>query len=446
MASRVNNNTNNLHSRRSFLEKSAAGAGALLTSSQFTGNAYSSSGNAVSQTAAGAKEKIKEVRAYTFPRNVSQQNTESHRQNVWTVTNLIAAPMSVYPEYHDSRISWGIDNPGGMIVEVEDAAGRIGVGLSSCGIPGAYIVEQHFKRFLIDEHPQSIEKIWDQMWRSSMHYGRKGLAIMAISAVDLALWDLLGLQRQEPVYAMIGGLVKDEIHMYATTPNPAYAKQMGFWGAKMALPHGPADGREGLMANVRMAEKARNAVGDDFDLMFDCWMALDVPYTIELARELEQYRIKWLEEFLPPDDYDGLADVRAAVQSCWLTAGEHEFTRYGFLELLKRKSLNIVQPDLSWCGGLSEAMKIADIAKAYGVHVVPHVSSMYSYHFVMTQTNAPFAEFIILGPKGDKIVPVFGGTFKDEPLPVNGKMRLSDKPGWGLTLDRENLTLERPFG
>jgi L-rhamnonate dehydratase len=268
---------------------------------------------------------------------------------------------------------------------------------------------------------------------------------MAISAVDLALWDLLGIQRQEPVYALIGGQVKSEIPMYATTPNPQYAKETGFWGAKMPLSHGPADGRQGLLNNVRMAEDARDRVGDDFELMYDCWMSLDVPYTIELARMLEPVRIKWLEECLLPDDYDGLVDVRSAVRSCWLTTGEHEYTRYGFLEILKRRCVDVVQPDLSWCGGLTEAIKIANLAKSYHVLVVPHVSATYSYHFSAAQTNCPFTEFIIWGEQGNKIEPVFRDLFRDEPMPANGKIRLTDKPGWGMTLNRDGLSFTRPF-
>lgn len=397
------------------------------------------------KTSSPQKEKIKEVRAFIVKKDDTNDAYSVKKDESWTNTTLIASPMSVYPEYHDDRGSWGKNVLGHLIVEIEDYAGRIGVGVSSCGVPGAYLVEHHFKRFLVDEYAYDIEKIWDQMWLSSMHYGQKGIPVMAIAAVDLALWDLLGNQRQEPVYAMIGGQVKSEIHLYATTPNPAYAKKMGFWGAKMPLSYGPGDGKEGLLNNVRIAAKAREEAGDDFDLMYDCWMALNVPYTIELARALEPVRIKWLEEFLPPYDYDGLVDVRNAVKSCLLTTGEHEYTRFGFLEILKRRCIDILQPDITWCGGFSEALKIANLAKAYNVSVVPHVSSMYSYHYAISQTNCPFSEFIIRGAEGNEIVPTMGNLFEDEPLPVNGRIKVADKPGWGMTLNRKELNLARPF-
>jgi L-rhamnonate dehydratase len=391
------------------------------------------------------KCKIKDVRAYIVEGKRNGEGSPRSQEDVWTNTTLIASPMSIYPEYHDDRGSWGKNVLGRVVVEIEDSSGRVGVGISSCGIPGAYIIEHHFKRFLLNQYTHDVEKLWDQMFRSSIHYGRKGLAIMAISAVDLALWDLLGIQRQEPVYAMIGGEVRTEIPMYATTPNPEYAKRMGFWGAKMPLSYGPADGRQGLLTNVAIAEEARGKVGDGFELMYDCWMSLDVPYTIELARMLEPVRIKWLEECLLPDDYDGLVDLKNAVKSCWLTTGEHEYTRYGFLELLKRRCVDVIQPDLTWCGGLTEALKIAHLARSFDVHVVPHVSATYSYHFCAAQTNCPFSEFIIWGEKGNKIEPVFRNLFHDEPMPQNGTIRLAEKPGWGMTLNRAGLNLQRPF-
>lgn len=428
--------------RRSFL-KSAGGLAAGLA----LGLSHSAAGRpgavALAQKPSSPdRDRIKDVRALLVEQ---RPGISLRKEEPWTNTMIISSPMSIYPEYHDDRASWGKNVLAAVVVEVEDGAGRVGLGTSACGIPGAYLIERHFKRFLLGQHPRDTEKLWDQMFRSSIHYGRKGLPIMAISAVDLALWDLLGIQRQQPVYAMIGGRVRAEIPMYATTPNPEYAKKMGFWGAKMPLKCGPADGRQGLLENVAIAQDARNRVGDDFELMVDCWMSLDVPYTIELARMLAPVRVKWLEECLLPDDYDGLVEVRNAVKSCWLTTGEHEYTRYGFLELLKRRSVDVVQPDLTWCGGLSEALKIAQLAKSYNVLAVPHVSAPYSYHFAASQTNCPFAEFIILGEKGNRIEPVSRNLFRGEPMPENGSMRLPERPGWGMSLNRDDLNLARPF-
>jgi L-rhamnonate dehydratase len=144
-----------------------------------------------------------------------------------------------------------------------------------------------------------IEKIWDQMYRSTLFYGRKGVVLNAISAVDLALYDLLGKIRQEPVYALLGGPVRDELTMYATGARPDVAKKLGFIGGKMPLHHGPAEGEEGLRKNLEMIRDMREKVGDDFWLMLDCWMSLDLDYATRLAHGAAEYGLKWIEEAFP---------------------------------------------------------------------------------------------------------------------------------------------------
>jgi L-rhamnonate dehydratase len=287
------------------------------------------------------------------------------------------------------------------------------------------------------------------MWRASMFYGRKGLAVNAISAIDLAVWDLLGRLRQEPVHAMIGGAVRDEIAFYATGPRPDLAKEMGFIGGKMVLVHGPAEGEEGLRRNVENAAGMRERVGDpaEFFLAYDCWMALTVEYTLRLIEALRPYRFKWVEEFLPPDDYAGYAEVRSrAPNDLLLTTGEHEWTRWGFRQLIDNRCCDIVQPDVNWCGGLTELLKIAAYASAHGVLVVPHGSSVYSYHFVVTRHESPFAEFLMMAPDAASVVPMFTPLLTGEPVPERGRIKTSalDKPGFGVELDR-SLSLERPF-
>ena len=131
-----------------------------------------------------------------------------------------------------------------------------------------------------------------------MPYGRKGIAVHALSAVDLALWDLLGKLRGEPVYAMLGGKTKDKVPVYCTTARPDLAQKLGFVGAKYPLAHGPADGDAGLKKNVEIHKKWRAAVGPDFPLMVDCYMSLTVPYAIQLAQALAPHGIKWCSHFL----------------------------------------------------------------------------------------------------------------------------------------------------
>jgi len=141
-------------------------------------------------------------------------------------------------------------------------------------------------------------------------------------------------------------------------------------------------------------------------------MALTVPYAIKLAIALSEYNIKWMEEFLHPDDYDGYKQVHDAVQGrCMLTTAEHEYTRYGFRRLIQDKAVDILQPDVTWMGGLTEARRITAMASAYDILVIPHGSSVYSYHLQYAFTNCPVAELINLSPQADRITPYFGGLF-----------------------------------
>ena len=217
-----------------------------------------------------------------------------------------------------------------------------------------------------------------------------------LSAVDLALWDLVGKLRNEPVYALLGGRTKTTLPVYCTTARPDLAKKFGFCASKIPCPYGPADGEPGFRANVEFFKKWRGVVGPEFPLMLDCYMALTVPYTIKLAKALAPIGLKWIEEFLPPDDYEGYKDVKAALPGVLLSTAEHEYTRYGFRRLLRDRSVDILQPDVTWCGGLTEARRVVAMAAADDVLVVPHGSSVYAYHLQYAFPNCPVAEFINL--------------------------------------------------
>lgn len=363
------------------------------------------------------------------------------------IDGQIATPMSVHPAYRATRSSFGLNVLGTLVVEAEAEDGTVGIGVSTGGIPACFIVERHLARFAEGKRADEIELIWDQMWRSTLFYGRKGLAVNALSAVDLALWDLLGRLRRKPVHALLGGAVREEIEFYATGPRPDLAKEMGFVGGKLPLRHGPAEGDEGLRHNLETAAWAREAVGDGFFLAYDCWMALDLPYALRLAAGLGPYRFRWIEECLPPDDYSGYAELRRlAPHGLMITTGEHEAGFDGFRLLVDTGCCDIVQPDVGWCGGLTELRRIADYAEANRVPVVPHGSSVYSYHFVATRTWSPFAEFLMMAPEADRVVPMFSPLLLDEPVPERGRLRVSalDRPGFGVELDRSRH-LERPF-
>jgi L-rhamnonate dehydratase len=265
---------------------------------------------------------------------------------------------------------------------------------------------------------------------------------MAISAVDLALWDLMGKLRQEPVYNLIGGKTRDEISFYCTGPAPAAVKALGFWGAKVPLPHSHFDGEEGLRKNVEFLAHHRDSVGPDFPLMVDCYMSLSVPYAIRLAEACKGLDIYWWEEVLPPDDIEGFRQIKRAHPTLKWTAGEHEYTRFGFRRLVEERTLDILQPDVMWVGGLTELLRIAAHASAYDIPVIPHGSGPYSYHFIASQAQSPLCEYVAASPDGHSILAVFGGLLSGEPLPQGGRLTPSEAPGFGMDIaDRKSLEL-----
>ncbi len=361
------------------------------------------------------------------------------------IDDHISTPMARYPEYRQSRRSFGIDVLGTLVVEIEASDGTVGFAVTTGGEIGAFIVEKHLARFLEGQRITDIEKIWDQMYYSTLYYGRKGVVLNTISGVDLALWDLLGKVRGEPVYQLLGGPVRDELVFYATGARPDLAKEMGFIGGKLPLLHCPAEQEEGLRKNIEQIAEMRGRVGDDFWLMLDCWMSLDVPYATRLANAVHEYGLKWIEECLPPDDYWGYAELRRNVpRGMMVSTGEHEATRWGFRMLLEMGCCDLIQPDVNWCGGMTELIKISALADAHNVLVVPHGSSVYSYHFVLTRHNSPFAEFLMMAPKADQVVPMFTPLLLDEPVPVNGRMRVPETPGFGVRLNPD-CKLARPY-
>lgn len=389
-------------------------------------------------------EKIREIRAYTLRGGGADYHDQG--EGHW-IDGQIATPMSKYPRYRPHRRSFGLNVLGTLIVEVEASDGTVGFGVSTAGEVGAWIVEHHLARFLEGARPTDVEKLWDQMFNATLFYGRKGIVLNVISCVDLALWDLLGKLRGEPVHQLLGGPVRDELIFYATGARPDLAKPMGFIGGKLPLTHGPGEGDAGLRRNLEHVAGMREAVGDDFWLMIDCWMSLDVRYAARLSRLAADLDLKWIEEPLPPDDYWGYAELRRNVQpGPWVATGEHEATRWGFRMLLEMECADVIQPDVGWCGGITELIKISALADVHGKLLIPHGSSVYSYHFVATRHSSPFAEFLMMAPQADEVVPMFHPLLLDEPVPENGRLAVSrlDRPGFGVRLNPD-CTFERPW-
>jgi len=346
---------------------------------------------------------------------------------------LVANPMSIYPKYKAQRTLFMANDMGPTAVEISTDKGIRGIGFGGpgCGL----VIEKHLTKLLIGEDPFNTEELWDIMWRSTMYYGRKGLVINAISAIDIALWDLIGNALEMPVYKLLGGETKAKIPAYCTGNDVDQHLEFGYKRIKLAVPYGPADGREGMKKNAELVKKTRESLGPDGDIMLDCWMSLTEEYTLEFAAMVEPYRVHWMEECLPPDDYAGFHRLHERIHSTLMAAGEHEYTRYGFRLLRDYNALDVWQPDITWCGGLSELRHIAALAAAYDIPVIPHAGWQYAAHFILATTNSPWCEMFMPPPGGP---PEVYKRFEEDNNVTRGPegiyMRPSDRPGFGWEL------------
>lgn len=340
--------------------------------------------------------------------------------------------MSIYRSYKEKRSSWlGLMTAAIVEIATEDGICGLGTVGGGKGKLACSIIEDQFKTILLGQDAFQVELLWEQMFRASLFYGRKGIAVEVISGIDLALWDIMGKALGQPVFKLIGGRTKDKIPVYVTGNLTERHLQEGFRDVKLALPHGPADGEEGLRQNLELIEKTRNLIGPDGDIMLDCYMALDVAYAIKLAKAVSEFNVLWIEEPVPPDQIDSYRRIKDAVPDMLITGGEHEYTRYGFRDLIEKKAVDILQPDIYRAGGLSELRKIAAMASAYDLPVIPHGVGAPTYHFVMGTPNCPRAEFVDILAQGGK------PTLAGEPQPQNGFIELTDTCGFGYQLDEE---------
>jgi L-rhamnonate dehydratase len=349
----------------------------------------------------------------------------------------VANPMSLYPEYKARRSLFQPD-PGklaGFTVEISTDKGLKGYG--SGGTGGGVVVTDHLTKLLVGEDPFNLERIWDILWRSTMYYGRAGVAINAISGVDLALWDLVGKAAGMPVWRLLGGTTKRRIPAYCTGNDSEQHVEFGYKRLKVAMPYGPADGRPGQKQNTDLVRRTRELLGPDGEIMLDCWMAWTERYTLEMADLVAPYRVYWMEECLQPHDYEGYGRLRSQIRSTRIVTGEHEYTRYGFRKLLEHNSAEIWQPDLHWCGGLTELRRIAALAAAYDIAVIPHDGGRRdSVHFIQATVNSPWAEMFMPAPGGP--AEVYRRYEEDNRL-TRGEEGIytvaGDEPGFGWDFD-----------
>jgi len=380
--------------------------------------------------------KIKSIECVQLNLPSHKPSKSEKRRDPWVVDAEVANPMSRYPKYKRYRPSW-LPRWGGTYVKVTADDGSWGIGNTDAGPITQAIIKSHFAPMLVGEDYSAREKIWDMMFRMSKPYGTVGLSCLAMSAIDLALWDLEGRIQRRPVYEIMGGPFRDKVQAYATGNDVDWYVEIGFKAVKLACPYGPADGLWGLEENEKFVAKAREIVGEHVEIMLDCYMAFDVEYTIRLAERLKPYKLKWIEECLIPEDIDGWVAVRKAVNWVDLATGEHNYTRFPFMQYVEKRCLDILQPDINWVGGLSETIKIAHIGEAAELSVIPHggANQAYGQHFSVATPNVPMIEFFVGSPPGiplDEAVWMPGAV-----VPKDGYVTPSNAPGFGYDIKEE---------
>lgn len=356
----------------------------------------------------------------------------------------LVTPLDIYPQFQKTRGSWFWDS-GMAVVEIETDDGIVGCGWCEDGCrTAAPIVENHLSGLLVNQDPREVEGLWDRLYRSTLPYGRKGIALQVISAIDIALWDLLGKAAGVSVCQLLGGPVRDSIPVYASALHPVGADKVrdearayldeGYSAMKLRFPFGPGAGVQGMRANEDHVANVREAVGDDIEIMADAYMGWDFLYAKKMCRRLEPYRLAWLEEPFVPDDLTSYAKLRRET-NIPISGGEHEYTRFGFQEILDKQAMDIIQPDLRRCGGFTEARRIAAQAAAAGVTVIPHAYGITHIHFALATPAVPMVEYFPLpcweSPPTDEIESIFVG----EPVPSRGLVTLEHRPGLGVAVN-----------
>jgi L-alanine-DL-glutamate epimerase-like enolase superfamily enzyme len=336
---------------------------------------------------------------------------------------------------------------GWLVVEIETDSGLVGLGNAALSphVTKA-VIDRHLAPLLIGEEPRDIAWLWERMYRQTLPFARKGSGMAAISAVDLALWDILGKSTKLPVFRLLGGRLKDRIPVYASrlyaqpldelaAEAKAY-REAGFGMMKLRFGWGPKDGLTGIRRNLDLVRTVRETVGDDVEVMADCFMGWTLDYAKRMLPLLAPFNLRWLEEPLVADDIRGYAELRA-MGIVPVSGGEHEFTLRGFREIIEQRAMDIVQFDVNRVGGVTQAQKICALAEAFDVEVIPHAGQMHNYHIVMANIACPMAEFFPKVPVevGNEL---FWYVFDGEPVARDGSIDLpEDAPGLGLTLKRD---------
>lgn len=368
----------------------------------------------------------------------------------------LVRPIDIYPEFRTAGVpDWGgvqLDDRTFALrqwfVQIEASDGSYGIG-GPLPLDPARIVRSQIAALLIGRDPLAGELIWDMMHRNQPH-GRQGESMLAISAVDCALWDLKARLLGLPLWRLLGGKTRDEVPAYASTlgfdvtdmgrvrERALLFKEQGYTGQKWFVRHGPASGHEGLKLNVALVRTLRESLGEDYDIMIDCWQSLTFDYAVDFCSRIEEFRPRWIEEPFMADRIDSHVRLKAKTPIP-LAGAEHEYTRWGMKRFIEKDALDVLQPDIYWCGGLSEILKITAYATAHDLIVVPHGhSTPAGLHYSLAQCPAhtPYIEYLV------KWNDIYMHFLADPVRPVNGALSAPATPGVGMDIDPEKITNE----
>lgn len=335
-----------------------------------------------------------------------------------------------------------------VIVEVITSEGASGAGtVGGFCAAATEIIRGHLRDLLIGEDARDIERLWEIMYRATLRYGGRGAAIEAISGVDIALWDLLGRATGLPVFRLLGGRTRATVPVYASHLRDTWAPARleaaaradvaaGFSAVKLFFGRGPDHGEGALRRCVEATRLVRGAIGEAVDLMVDPHLRWDVPFTLAYARGVADLGLRWIEEPIQFEDRAGYARLSRALDVP-IAAGEHEYTRYPFVELIERECVTVLQPDVNRVGGITEARRIVAIAAAHGLPVCFHQGWLHSYHLMTAFPNCPIGEYFPRTDEGD--TPAGNAlnrlVLQGEPQAVRGHITIDETPGFGWRID-----------
>ena len=329
--------------------------------------------------------------------------------------------------------------PSAIITIIKTNEGITGFGMGAGGSAAVEIINGHLKHFLINTNPLNVEQLWDQMYTSSVFYGRRGIFAMALSSVDNALWDIAGKYADKPVYELLGGSERDRIEIYQTNGDFLEAQRRGVKNFKRTTYGGPRTPKDALDRFVTSVLEARDQLGPDVRLMTDC-VSRDgtVEWAIPFCERLREANLYFMEELLSPDNVFGYAELRKKVgfKGDGLTriaCGEHEYTEHGFKVLVGLGSADILQPDITWCGGTTAGRRISAIVEDAGLELIPHRgASSWGFPIALTSPSCTMAESF---PEGSAILDAMSCQVE------NGYVVAPTKPGFGHSLT-EKMVLD----